>query len=58
MLSSAVSWPLGISSGFWTQAWGIVYGEFKGAPRRANVALLVALALYVLGAYLIADVMY
>jgi hypothetical protein len=53
-LSSAVTWPLGVSGGFWTQLWGLLYGELEGAPRRAYVALFSALFLYVLGVYLIA----
>lgn len=53
-LSSALSWPLGVSSGFWTLMWGLVYGEFRHAPRRAYAALLGAMALYVFGVYLIA----
>jgi hypothetical protein len=54
-LSSAISWPLGITSGLWTLVWGLVYGEFKGAPGRAYVALIAALALYITGAYVIAS---
>ncbi len=53
-LSSAVSWPLGITSGLWTQLWGLVYGEFRGAPRRAYAALFSGIGLYLIGAYLIA----
>jgi hypothetical protein len=53
-LSSAISWPLGVTSGLWTQLWGMVYGEFKGASRRAYVALFSGIGLYLLGAYLIA----
>ncbi len=53
-LSSALSWPLGVTSGFWTLTWGLVYGEFRNAPRRAYVALFTAMALYIFGVYLIA----
>lgn len=53
-LSSAISWPLGITSGLWTQLWGLVYGEFRGAPRLAYIALFAGIALYLAGAYLIA----
>ena len=35
-LSPVISWPLGVTMGLWTQFWGLVYGEFKGASRRAE----------------------
>jgi hypothetical protein len=54
-LSSAISWPLGITSGLWTQVWGLVYGEFKGSPMRAYLALFVAFGFYIIGAYVIAS---
>jgi hypothetical protein len=53
-LSSAVSWPLGVTSGLWTQMWGLIYGEFKGAPKKAYVALCIGIVFYLLGAYFIA----
>ncbi len=53
-LSSAVSWPLGITGGLWTQFWGLVYGEFKGASRRTYVLLFSGIALYILGVYFVA----
>ncbi|QQO11165.1 hypothetical protein [Breznakiella homolactica] len=52
-LSSAVSWPLGLTSGVWTQLWGIKYGEFKGAPKRAYVFQFCSFACYILGAFFI-----
>ncbi len=45
-LSSVISWPLGITSGLWTQMWGIIYGEFKGAPKKP-------MYIYLLGCYVI-----
>jgi hypothetical protein len=54
-LSSAISWPLGITSGLWTQVWGLVYGEFKGSPVKAYVALFTAFGFYIVGAYIIAS---
>lgn len=54
-LSPVISWPLGVTFGLWTQFWGIVYGEFKGAARRAYFALAAAVFLYLLGAWLIAS---
>jgi hypothetical protein len=53
-LSSVVSWPLGVTSGLWTQAWGLIYGEFKGSSRRTYIALFTGLGLYLVGAYIIA----
>lgn len=54
-LSSVVSWPLGMTSGFWTQMWGLAYGEFEGAPKKAYAFLFSGIACYVLGAYFIAN---
>jgi hypothetical protein len=53
-LSAAIAFPLGITSGLWTQMWGIVYGELKGSPLRAYIALISGVILYVVGAYIIA----
>ncbi len=53
-LSPVISWPLGVTFGLWTQFWGIVYGEFKGAGRRAYIVLGLAVVFYLLGAWLIA----
>jgi hypothetical protein len=52
-LSAAVAFPLGITSGLWTQMWGLAYGEFRGSPPRAYIALFAGIALYIIGAYLI-----
>jgi hypothetical protein len=53
-LSSVISWPLGVTMGLWTQFWGLVYGEFRGAPRRVYVVLFLGIALYLSGALIIA----
>ncbi len=52
-LSAAVSFPLGLTSGLWTQLWGLKYGEFKGAPVSAYVFQFLSFACYVAGAYCI-----
>jgi len=45
----------------WDHLWvvdaglGLVYGEFRGSLRRAYVALFLAIALYLIGTYLIAN---
>jgi hypothetical protein len=54
-LSAAIAFPLGITSGLWTQMWGLVYGEFRGSPPKAYVALAGGIILYIIGAYLIAS---
>jgi hypothetical protein len=54
-LSSVISWPLGVTMGLWTQAWGLIYGEFKGAPKRVYVSLFTGIGLYLLGAYVVAS---
>ena len=54
VLSSAVSWPLGLTSGVWTQIWGIKYGEFKGAPKKAYLFQACSFVCYILGAFIIA----
>ena len=53
-LSSVISWPLGFTSGLWTQMWGLVYGEFRGAPKVGYLWLAAGVLLYGLGAWLIA----
>lgn len=55
-LSSVVSWPLGITAGLWTQMWGLVYGEFKGSPRRTYVYLFSGILCYLIGAFVISNV--
>lgn len=45
-LSAAVSYPLGLTSGLWTQLWGLKYGEFRGAPVSAYVCLFASFACY------------
>lgn len=52
-LSSAITFPLGLTSGLWTQLWGLYYGEFKGAPKSAYVYQFASFACYILGAYFV-----
>ncbi|MGD9212456.1 MAG: hypothetical protein PVI90_16865 [Desulfobacteraceae bacterium] len=54
-LSSVIAFPLGLSSNLITQIWGIVFGEFKGSPRKTYYYLGGALCLYIIGAYIIAQ---
>jgi hypothetical protein len=54
-LSSAISWPLGISGGFWALFWGLAYGEFKGSPSKVYLMLALAIIFYLLGAVLVAS---
>ncbi|MEA4812094.1 MAG: hypothetical protein VB108_05960 [Anaerolineaceae bacterium] len=55
-LSAAISWPLGITAGLWTQLWGLVYGEFKGAPKKAYFSLFAGILCYLIGAFVIASI--
>lgn len=52
-LSSVISWPLAMSAGLWSLMWGLLYGEFKGAPPRAYAALSSSVALFILGVYIV-----
>lgn len=52
-LSAVVSWPLGLSGSLWTQIWGLVYGEFKGAPKIGYVMLILGFLSYIIGVFII-----
>jgi hypothetical protein len=54
-LSTAISWPLALTMGMWTQVWGIVFGEFKGSPKKVYVFLFTAIGFYILGGYIVAS---
>lgn len=54
-LSTVVTFPLGLTSGLWTQFWGIFYGEYKGSPQRVYIYLAIGIGLYLIGAYIIAS---
>lgn len=55
-LSAVVAWPLGFTAGLWTSMWGLVYGEFKGSARRAYAFLAGGMICYLIGAFLIANI--
>ena len=55
-LSSVLSWPLGMTSGLWTQLWGLAYGEFKGSPRKAYWFLAASVLAYLAGAFIISNI--
>lgn len=55
-LSAVVSWPLGFTAGLWTQLWGIVYGEFKGSPKKVYYIFGAGVACYIIGAMIISNV--
>ena len=48
-LTAAVSWPVGANSQLWTFVWGLIMGEFKGAPRRSYVLIATGAVLYIAG---------
>jgi len=54
-LSSVLSWPLGMTASLWTQLWGLAYGEFKGAPKKAYVFLAAGFLSYIAGAFIISN---
>ncbi len=54
-LSAVIAWPLGLTGGLWTQMWGLLYGEFRGASWRAYTALGLSVLCYLVGAALIAN---
>lgn len=54
-LSSVVSWPLGITAGLWTQVWGLIFGEFKGSPKKVYVLFVAGVVSYLLGAMIISN---
>lgn len=56
-LSAVVSWPLGVTSGLWTQVWGLIYGEFKHAPAKAYRLLVAGVICYLLGSAVIAQIL-
>ena len=49
VLSAAVSWPISTTSYLWTYVWGLITGEFKGAPRKSYLLLAAGAALYLAG---------
>ncbi|MEA4811485.1 MAG: hypothetical protein VB108_02810 [Anaerolineaceae bacterium] len=54
-LSSVLSWPLGMTASLWTQLWGLGYGEFKGAPKKAYWLLAGGVLCYLAGAFVISN---
>lgn len=48
-LTAAVSWPIGTTSHLWTYVWGLITGEFKGAPRKSYLLLASGALLYLAG---------
>ncbi|MFZ5918370.1 MAG: hypothetical protein ACOYZ7_15625 [Chloroflexota bacterium] len=53
-LSTAIAWPLGTAGNLWTYLWGLVFGEFKGAPRKAWALMGLTATLFIGGAALLA----
>lgn len=54
-LSAVMAWPLSMTSGLWNQVWGLAYGEYKNAPRRAYLLLFAGVLCYLLGAFVISN---
>ena len=53
VLSSSISWLLGLASSLWTQIWGLVFGEFKGASAKSYIYQFLSFGCYVIGAYVL-----
>ncbi len=53
LLSSVVSWPLGLTSGLWTQLGGFILGEFKKAKKSSYVFWALSIIFYIIGARII-----
>ncbi len=53
ILSSVISWPLGLTSGFWTQLAGVLFGEFKNAKKSSLIFWLLSIVFYIIGAQII-----
>jgi hypothetical protein len=53
-LSTAIAWPLGTAGNLWAYLWGLVFGEFKGAPRKAWALMGLTVALFIGGGVLLA----
>ncbi|MCY1152827.1 MAG: hypothetical protein OWP43_10470 [Sphaerochaetaceae bacterium] len=53
LLSAAISWPLGLTSGLWTQLGGLLLGEFKGAKKSSYVFWGLSIIFYIIGAWIL-----
>ena len=53
-LSTAIAWPLGTAGNLWTYLWGLAFGEFKGAPRKAWILMGLMMFLFISGSTLLA----
>jgi hypothetical protein len=49
VLSPTIAWPMGTTSSLWGVAWGYVYREFRGAPRRVYGVQGAGIALFIAG---------
>ena len=54
-LSTVMAWPLSMTASLWNQVWGLAYGEFKHAPRRAYLLLGTGVLCYLIGAFIISN---
>lgn len=48
-VSIGIAWPLSNSYNMWSYVWGLIYGEYKNAPKSAYIALSIGFVLFVLG---------
>ncbi|MFW5992177.1 MAG: hypothetical protein ACOCQN_03200 [Halanaerobiaceae bacterium] len=54
----AISWPLAQTMALWGTFWGLVHGEFKGSSRRVYLLIFSAIALFVVGTYILSRTVY
>jgi hypothetical protein len=49
VLSPTIAWPMGTTSSLWGVAWGYVYREYSGVPRRVYWMQAAGIALFIAG---------
>lgn len=49
LVGLAISWPLGQSMALWAVLWGVIYGEYKNAPFKSILSIILAVIFIILG---------
>jgi len=58
VIGVAIAWPMGTSYNMWTYIWGLAYGEFRGASRKAYALLFTGIGLFVSGVAVLTVALY
>jgi drug/metabolite transporter (DMT)-like permease len=58
LVSAPVSMLLSKTSSIWTYAWGIVYGEYKGASIKSKITLIAGIVGYIIGVLMLTNTLY